>query len=44
MKDERTGNRSGLDSGTDWEKLRAMTDNHIHAAFYRIGWRCHANG
>ncbi|VFM96236.1 MAG: Uncharacterized conserved protein, DUF4415 family [Candidatus Kentron sp. G] len=31
MKDERTGNTSGSNFGTDWEKLRAMTDADIRA-------------
>nr|VFJ61078.1 MAG: BrnA antitoxin of type II toxin-antitoxin system [Candidatus Kentron sp. FW]VFJ61080.1 MAG: BrnA antitoxin of type II toxin-antitoxin system [Candidatus Kentron sp. FW]VFJ66125.1 MAG: BrnA antitoxin of type II toxin-antitoxin system [Candidatus Kentron sp. FW] len=32
MKDEHTGNISESNPGTDWEKLRAMTDADIHAA------------
>jgi len=32
MKDAATGNASESNPGTDWEKLRSMSDEDIHAA------------
>jgi uncharacterized protein (DUF4415 family) len=32
MSEEATGSTSALEQGTDWEKLRQMTDVEVHAA------------